>query len=365
MKPFIKWAGGKVRELKIIEANLPNRINNYIEPFLGGGAVYFFMNRRQTYGNMFINDFSSELIGIYKCIRDRDGLFFSVLNDINKDLVYLTNFIDKEKEIIKLDKSYSNEIDDFIEKVSNEVVDNLKIKNEYRDFMEIFRVICKNKLNRFHKINKDDSKELKGKIHQLLETILKATYYTHIRNLYNCSIDKPVSEKLAFFYYLREFCYAAMFRYNSNGGFNIPYGGKDYNRKNFARKIDYMNSEEIVNYLRTSNIENEDFESFLKGIEIRRDDFIFVDPPYDSEFSDYVGNDFSKDDHTRLAYLLSSIKANVMIIIKETDFIYGLYKNLNFNIKKFSKKYNVNIQNRNNRETTHLLITNYKGEAHL
>ena len=40
-KPFVKWAGGKEKELNIILENLPNQINNFYEPFVGGGAVFF------------------------------------------------------------------------------------------------------------------------------------------------------------------------------------------------------------------------------------------------------------------------------------------------------------------------------------
>ena len=41
IKPFIKWAGGKEKELTYIKENLPKKIDRYIEPFVGGGAVYF------------------------------------------------------------------------------------------------------------------------------------------------------------------------------------------------------------------------------------------------------------------------------------------------------------------------------------
>ena len=40
LKPFIKWAGGKEKELPIIIDNLPTNFDRYIEPFVGGGSVY-------------------------------------------------------------------------------------------------------------------------------------------------------------------------------------------------------------------------------------------------------------------------------------------------------------------------------------
>ena len=40
MNPIIKWAGGKEKELAYIKENVPNKIERYIEPFVGGGAVF-------------------------------------------------------------------------------------------------------------------------------------------------------------------------------------------------------------------------------------------------------------------------------------------------------------------------------------
>ena len=49
-----------------------------------------------------------------------------------------------------------------------------------------------------------------------------------------------------------------------------------------------------------------------------------------------------------------------MLIIKNTDFIYNLYRNNGFYIKSFDKKYLVSFQNRNNKDVEHLIITNYE-----
>ena len=52
MKPFVKWAGGKEHELSVIMENMPKKINNYIEPFLGGGALYFAARKAANPDNM-------------------------------------------------------------------------------------------------------------------------------------------------------------------------------------------------------------------------------------------------------------------------------------------------------------------------
>jgi DNA adenine methylase len=53
-------------------------------------------------------------------------------------------------------------------------------------------------------------------------------------------------------------------------------------------------------------------------------------------------------------------KANFMLIIKNTDFIFDLYNKTGIYIKSFDKKYVVSFKNRNEKDVTHLLITNYE-----
>lgn len=76
-KPFLKWAGGKTQLLPTIESYLPENFRNeraitYIEPFVGGGAMLFFM--LQKYGNIrktIINDINPRLINAYLVVRDK------------------------------------------------------------------------------------------------------------------------------------------------------------------------------------------------------------------------------------------------------------------------------------------------------
>ncbi len=84
-----------------------------------------------------------------------------------------------------------------------------------------------------------------------------------------------------------------------------------------------------------------------------------MDPPYDSEYSEYAQNAFNREDQIRLANYLANTEARVMVVIKETEFIRNLYTDLGFNIDVFDKKYMVNFKNRNNRDVVHLIITNY------
>ena len=105
---------------------------------------------------------------------------------------------------------------------------------------------------------------------------------------------------------------------------------------------------EIKSYYIQLNKENKKF------------DIIFLDPPYDTDFSSYVNNTFDKRDQERLAnYLINKCPAKFMLVIKNTDFISELYSNKGLYITSFDKTYMVSFKGRNNRDCEHLLITNY------
>lgn len=102
-------------------------------------------------------------------------------------------------------------------------------------------------------------------------------------------------------------------------------------------------------------------ETFLKSTFPTKNDFVFLDPPYDSEFSTYAKNEFTQNDHIRLAnFMQKECKAKWMLVIKDTEFIRSLYNNSDLDIKIFDKEYAVSFMNRNNRKAQHLLIRNYK-----
>lgn len=65
-KPFLRWAGGKRWLLKNIDSFLPNEFNQYHEPFIGGGAIFFHLQHK----NSFISDLNIELIETYQSVKD-------------------------------------------------------------------------------------------------------------------------------------------------------------------------------------------------------------------------------------------------------------------------------------------------------
>lgn len=69
-KPFIRWVGGKTRLLPRILPHVPERIENYFEPFLGGGAV-FIACRSRIVGTAHLADLNHHLVSAWIALRDR------------------------------------------------------------------------------------------------------------------------------------------------------------------------------------------------------------------------------------------------------------------------------------------------------
>lgn len=374
MKTFIKWAGGKEKELPFILSNLPQKFNRYIEPFVGGGAVYFAINKNSS----IINDKSEELISLYRFIQNGNNEFLSKIEELYHNWNLLEKvIINNSKELLKLYKNYCNEeiVNNYVKIKYNDKICDFVIKHadEFNGVLtEQFNIkidnfiheIQKNlysKINRMNKIEKAKGLLSDENILHNMEASLKSAFYMHFRYLYNNKNELKISEEFssAMFYFIREYCYASMFRYNKQGKFNVPYGGISYNRKDFNKKIEYLKSKEIKHYMSGTKIYNLDFEDFCNKLHLNENDFMFLDPPYDTEFSTYAKNDFNKNDQVRLANYLKKTKAKFMLVIKNTEFIYNLYNIKGFYIKSFDKKYLVSFQNRNNKDVEHLIITNY------
>lgn len=97
-KPFIKWVGGKSQLIEQLERLLPADFDNwrdvtYIEPFVGGGAMLFYM--LQKYPNIIravINDINSDLTTCYRTVRDNVEELIVSLQDMQNAYYQLTSF---------------------------------------------------------------------------------------------------------------------------------------------------------------------------------------------------------------------------------------------------------------------------------
>ncbi|MCR5861238.1 DNA adenine methylase [Flavobacterium sp. J372] len=118
VSPFLKWVGGKRQIMPSIVELLPKKIDNYIEPFVGGGAVLFHLQPKKA----IINDFNSELINVYNVIKhslpelvedlrrhdNEEGYFYKLRSlDRTKEFNDLTD-VQKASRVIYLNKTCFN-----------------------------------------------------------------------------------------------------------------------------------------------------------------------------------------------------------------------------------------------------------------
>lgn len=102
-KPFLKWAGGKTQLINDIEKALPNNISKdkftYIEPFVGSGAVLFWMlNNFPNLKKAVINDINQDLINTYKTISSRPKELISILQTLQSEFHGLEGQDEAKKE---------------------------------------------------------------------------------------------------------------------------------------------------------------------------------------------------------------------------------------------------------------------------
>lgn len=371
MNPLIKWPGGKAGEISIIEPYIPE-FSRYVEPFFGGGAMFFYLQPKRA----IINDTSVALMEFYELIKGQDARLCELLMCYNDSFTGLLGICEDSYDAIlgiyrALEDMEFGEagtrqlLREFVESV---VIEEMgaefgeKLVLDMEKFIDQLVSMAADKMVRTVKNNKKKPFSRDDLMDNLL-TGFASGYYMYFRDVFNDinlrRVEAPsVQYRASNFYFIREYCYGSMFRYNSNGEFNIPYGGMSYNKKNFRAKIDNMFNSEMRDVFTCTELHCEDFEDFFRSVRLTEDDFMFLDPPYDTDFSDYEGKDFTRRDQKRLARCLRETQAKFILVIKNTDFIYDLYKD-SFNILSFDNKYTYNVRSRNERNAEHLLITNF------
>lgn len=133
------------------------------------------------------------------------------------------------------------------------------------------------------------------------------------------SDSKEAAELL---YYLNRTCFNGLYRVNSKGQFNVPFG--KYKTINYVRDFtDYRDT------FGQWEISCSDFEE----LELLDDDFVYADPPYDVEFTKYAKDDFKWDDQVRLAEWLARHPGPVVLSNQATERIVELYRALDYDIQ--------------------------------
>lgn len=334
--PLMQYVGGKSGELKFFEHIIPKH-ETYVEPFFGGGAVFFHVKPQKAY----INDIGKDLIMFYKAIQEQSA--------------ELRHFLYKyvaEWEIVK------EKVLPFLLKQELPTLADLNTGGVIytdKDILYLQKLLKK-------RLSRCEHFKSMGEIVDMtrnLETVACGMFYGHCRDKMNSGALTD-GESSALFWLVRELCFGSRIRYNSQGGFNVSYSGSGYNNKDLRGKVDYILSEPVAELMNRADIFNTDFENFFSQIPIDSDTFIFLDPPYDSNFSTYYHNKtFNKHDHERLADWVKNTPAKIMMVIEATPFIENLYKELN--VQYFNKKYSmIIVDDYRPTETKRMIITNFE-----
>ena len=182
------------------------------------------------------------------------------------------------------------------------------------------------------------------------------------------SVDRNINEfqklspiqRAARFIYLNKTCFNGLYRENSHGQFNVPFG--KYNNPNFINETEIFN---LAYYFNLSNIyfSSYDFEKCIG--KIPPNTFVYMDPPYDpvsktSNFTSYTANSFNKIDQIRLVSCCNSLTQRgikFMLSNSDTEFIRSIYRN--YNITEVIARRSINCNGNNRGCVSELIIRNY------
>lgn len=291
-KPFLKWAGGKTQLLQTIDSFLPEKFRTereitYIEPFVGGGAMLFFM--LQKYPNIkraIINDINPHLVSTYRIIRDEP----------------------------------------------HSLIDSLEaLQTEYR---------------------------------RLKESEEQKSFYLHIRNRFN-TLPMTQVEEATYMIFMNRTCFNGLYRENSKGGFNVPFGR--YPNPTICDRALILTDSELLQKVEILNGDFSQTQEYVNGYT-----FFYFDPPYrpldaTSSFNSYVKEAFDDNEQRRLKEFFAMLSNDGCFeILSNSDgrgrneadtFFDELYSD--FTIERVLAKRSINANPTKRGALTELLIRNY------
>lgn len=205
VKPILKWLGGKTQILDKILQEIPKHINNYHEPFVGGGSVLLgfltlvYEGSIKVDGNIYVSDKNANLINMYINIRDKPDEVIDVLNVLLEEFKHLT-------------------FDTSVEKPNRQP----KNKSEALQCQE--------------------------------------SYYYWTRKVFNTFQDteRNTPKSSAYFIFLNKTCFRGMYREGPNG-FNAPFG--HYKNPSIYNKNDVLLVSSLLQHVEFSS------QSFEKSLE--------------------------------------------------------------------------------------------------
>ena len=273
LQPFLKWAGGKRQLIPRLKTYIPRTYGHYYEPFVGAGAMLFFLKPEKS----FINDMNAELINCYRVIRDHP---------------------------------------------------------------EALLALCE----------------------QHAQNNSKAYYYDLRRQDRDPQFpNRSPLERAARILYLNKTCFNGLFRVNSQGYFNVPYGS--YTNPTIA---DPQIIKAVSHFLQTESVTISlgDFEAAVATA--TSGDFIYFDPPYQpisqtSAFTAYSRQGFGETEQIRLKQLcdrLSDRGCQVLVSNSDAPLIQDLYGDRRYQIKTVGASRAINAIGSKRGKVQELLIYN-------
>ena len=311
-KPILKWVGGKTQILDNVIPLFPKVMNNYHEPFVGGGSVLFALLEEvsnghvQVKGKIYASDLNANLIGLYQTIQ-----------------------------------KYPEEL----------VVELKKMVQEFNE--------CQGTTVHRKPISIEEAKTspesyfywIRSKFNQCTPSVDASVY----ASVYT-SVDASVHAS-AMMLFLNKTCFRGVYREGPHG-FNVPFG----NYKNpsifeeeHVRKV----SEILQNVIFTLG----HFQETLN--KITRDDFIYLDPPYapetDKSFVSYTSSGFNLNNHQMLFDLCQEMKKKKVKFVMsnaDVDLVKNAFPSSIYPTRIISCKRSIHSKNPSSR-TNEVLITNF------
>jgi DNA adenine methylase len=300
-RPFLKWAGGKTQLLDELIKRLPSEIKengvieNYVEPFVGGGAMFFCLKNKFEVKQSYLFDINPELVVGYTAIQRSPKALIKKLAAAEADYLGKDD-AGREKLFYDVRDDYNRQLSDF-------------------DF------------DKYHK-------EWVDRTAQLI--------------------------------FLNKTCFNGLFRQNSKGEFNVPFG--KYKNPTICNA---ENLKEVYKALKNTKVMCGDFSSAKPYVE--KDTFIYLDPPYrplnaTSSFTGYAKDGFDDNDQKRLAKFFRDMgKRGAFLMLSNSDpknenpkdnFFEKLYKGFRIEKEQASRMINCNALKRG--PINELIIMNYK-----
>lgn len=373
---IVKYPGGKFGELSGIKSHAPGSFTRLVDPFVGGGSVFCGIDA-SCYA---INDKSEDLMNLYRLLGRGDDSLTKAIDVVGAAWSGLDSWFGDNQGMVDVYRRYlaGDVMDDVL---GHECADVLCGQED--GLVAVVDAACLGRgLSYMRRLEADFPRKMARMVvldrtrrhlpdEDVLENILgvyKAGMYFVMRGLYNDRACLSDAWRAVTYLFMRDYCYSSMFRFSAKGDFNVPYGGISYNAKDFSRHVAEYSDPGLADRMSRTVIGCGDWEAFVRRISVGEGDFLFLDPPYDSNFSTYDGNAFDEAEQRRLAsYLTGECDCDFMLVVKRTDLMDSLYADgaeaacgRHLHVSYFDKAYAVSFMNRNDRKVTHMMVTNYE-----